>query len=238
MPRRLWGAAAFGTLLAGAAVVAVIHDVPAETGPETEAAAAIVFSQVNWSANGFDRPETFSAEIALVFAVQEAVLTVAPHDVGLPTGTTRTLWDLIEAGQGLCYDRSRAIETILELHGMETRHVAVYSTAEAGSALAALMTPGSPSHALSEVRTQRGWLAIDSNVPWVGLAADGGVVSVADLHDQHSVVWDEEVATGPNPFFANDFVIVYGLYSRHGKFYPPFNAIPDYNLRQLMYNVM
>lgn len=25
-------------------------------------------------------------------------------------------------------------------------------------------------------------------------------------------------------------------YSRHGRFYHPFNVIPDYNLRELLYN--
>jgi hypothetical protein len=33
-----------------------------------------------------------------------------------------------------------------------------------------------------------------------------------------------------------DFVFVYGLYSRHGGFYPPFVPLPDFDWAQLHHN--
>ena len=88
---------------------------------------------------------------------------------------------LVEAGKGLSYNRSRAIETILRLYGLEKRHVAIYSTAETGSAIRSLLTPGIDSHAISEVRTLNGWMAVDSNAPWIGPTADGEIVETSDM---------------------------------------------------------
>ena len=49
----------------------------------------------------------------------------------------------------------------------------MYSTVEAGSALGALATPDTLSHALTEVKTRRGWMIVDSRTRWAGLTADG-----------------------------------------------------------------
>jgi arylamine N-acetyltransferase len=72
------------------------------------------------------------------------------------------LGDLYEAKRGLCYDRSRAIEKVLSHLGFEVRHAAVYSTKKTGR-LAAFLTPKTQSHAVTEVKTEHGWLVIDSN---------------------------------------------------------------------------
>ena len=36
--------------------------------------------------------------------------------------------------------------------------------------------------------------------------------------------------------YTNFFVAVYGLYSRHGRFYPPYNLIPDINYGEFIQN--
>jgi hypothetical protein len=41
-----------------------------------------------------------------------------------------------------------------------------------------------------------------------------------------------------NPIFRSDFTYVIGLFSRHGRFYPPFTPIPDVNWRQIVYNLV
>ena len=39
-----------------------------------------------------------------------------------------------------------------------------------------------------------------------------------------------------NELFAGEFIFVFGLYSRHGNFYPPYNYVPDINWKELIQN--
>lgn len=147
--------------------------------------------------------------------------------------------DVFEAGKGLCYDRSRVLEKIYRAAGFETRHVALYSTAETGSALAALLTPGVSSHAVTEVRTRAGWLVVDSNAAWVSTdAADRPLdmtATQASAARDARIEWREPP---PTSIYIEPFTFVYGLYSRHGQFYAPYNFIPDVHYGELLHNVL
>lgn len=181
---------------------------------------------------------SYSDEVAFIAYVQRAVLRVAPRNEGLPFGSGREPRDLLEVHRGLCYDRSRVIEKILRYADIETRHISLYSTQATGSALESLLTPGVPSHAVTEARTRRGWLVVDSNAPWISLNVDNEPVSMTVI---------EAAADGgprprwkqspPNPIYERPFTFVYGLYSRHGRFYPPYDPIPDVNYGELIQNV-
>jgi len=179
----------------------------------------------------------FEAEVFYIKAVQALVLNIAPRHQGLPFNTTRDLKSVFVAGAGYCYDRSRVIEKLLRRAGMRTRHVALYSTAVTGSSLKSLMTPGVLSHAVSEVLTSRGWLVVDSNAPWLSLDTAGRPISIASL--SKTVARDGDVAWSvptPNSIYDRSFVAVYGLYSRHGRFYPPYNFIPDIHYGEFAQN--
>lgn len=171
-------------------------------------------------------------------AVQDAVLTIAPRNEGLALSQLREPKDLFLARSGLCFDRSRSIEKILTYLGMEVRHVAIYATTER-STLAAILTPENASHAVSEVLTERGWLLIDSNARWIGLDADRKPVSVAGLRSRANRAggWAIDSKKPINRIFVEDHTYIYGLYSRHGRFYPPFTPFPDVNYRQLLGNI-
>jgi len=181
--------------------------------------------------------EDFSSQIDTILAVQRAVLAAAPVDEGIPLGRPRELPDLLQAGKGLCYDRSRAIETVLNALGFETRHLYVISTAETQSLAASMATRGTPSHAVTEVRTKKGWMLIDSNSQWIGLTADGEVVTAVELRQAPDQVWDARSKDKPMAIFSRPYRVIYGLYSRHGKFYPPYLPVPDLNWRQLLHNI-
>lgn len=208
------------------ALVATTHDVELRVSPTDADAARRLMADAGQFGR---RPANFADEVALVRAVQDRVLDAAPANEEIPEGQPRELANLVMAGHGLCFDRSRAIETVLRLHGMETRHAAIYSEKETGSALRSLMTPGVESHAISEVKTQRGWMIVDSNVRWIGLTRDNHPIALAQLREDPS-------ATSPEIYRA-PFTWVYGLYSRHGRFYPPYNAIPDVNWKELAENL-
>ena len=198
------------------------------------------------SENGHDdlwRTEaaSFKDEISIIMGVQDAVLAQAPIDAGLSLNKPREPEYLYKARKGLCYDRSRTIEKTLTLMGFEVRHVAIYSTAKTGSALKSLLTPGTPSHAVSEVRTSRGWLAIDPNARWIALTADDVPVSTSELAETASVgekqTWTSNNQSQMNKIFSKPFTYLIGLYSRHGRFYPPYTFVPDVNYNQLLQNL-
>jgi len=170
--------------------------------------------------------------------VQQAVLRIAPLDEGIPTNLPREPKDVFEAHRGLCYDRSRVIEKILRSAGLRTRHIALYAIPPGDSALRALLTKGTPSHAVTEVWTEQGWLVVDSNAPWLSLDRSDRPVPMAVMHSaatgQTHVAWR---TPPPNDIYAHPFTFVYGLYSRNGRLYPPYDAIPDVEYGELMDNI-
>jgi hypothetical protein len=176
----------------------------------------------------------YEEQIEFIRRVQDAVLSVAPVNKGLPYRQEREPKDLYEARFGLCFDRSRVIEKILRFHGFETRHIFIYSVKDS-NALKAFATPSVPSHAVTEVKTQKGWLVIDSNDRWISLDSNGNPVAMSGVTENKSISWQNE----PPPIYTTiaPFTYVYGLYSRHGEFYPPYNFIPDVHYGELMDNI-
>jgi hypothetical protein len=179
----------------------------------------------------------FKDEIEYIAAVQKSVIEIAPHLGGLPFGQKREPKELFVAKRGLCFDRSRVIEKILRYSGFKTRHINVYAKKGTESALKTLLTPGVPSHAITEVLTSRSWLVVDSNATWLGLNKNDQPIPLENLwfmlENLKSVDWKSE----PPSFIYNEpFTFVYGLYSRHGKFYPPFNFVPDLNMSEFVEN--
>lgn len=189
---------------------------------------------------GQTRPAAFGDQVDAILAVQDAVLSIAPGTEGIPFDQPRELRDLYKARSGLCFDRSRAIEQILKYLGFEVRHAAIYSTKKTGSKLRSLLTPKTQSHAVTEVKTDRGWMVIDSNKRWIGLTRSGEPVDLATVQETAAFsreAWDPRLKDGMNPILAAPFTYVLGLYSRHGRFYPPYVSIPDVDWSQIPYNV-
>ncbi|MDH3668540.1 MAG: hypothetical protein OEN23_16565 [Paracoccaceae bacterium] len=223
-------------MIAGAAA----HEVDTAVTDEDRAYGARVLANAGYAAENDDQDlhGSFDAQVETILAVQDAVLKATPDGTGLPQGQPREPKDVFIAGQGLCFDRSRAIEKILSGLGFETRHLAIYSTAEHGL-LRALVTPGTASHALTEVRTLRGWMLVDSNARWIGLGPDGAVhgIEAIQARDPFRTEWAAIVPEPASwPLFSEPFTYVIGLYSRHGKFFPPYNQVPDVNYAQLLQN--
>ncbi|MGQ0673480.1 MAG: transglutaminase-like domain-containing protein [Hyphomicrobium sp.] len=222
-----------------AATVLAIHAVPDAATPEDRVYADRMLEAAGYvgQARDFGDLSQFENQLRAIAAVQDAVIEVAVTDAEIPFDRTREPRDAFELRKGLCYDRSRAIEKGLDALGLETRHVSVYAV-DGRTALGALLTPGNDSHALTEVRTAKGWMAVDPNVRWVGRTADGEVLTVAGLRglDLAAVRWEGGQSSPPHAIFSKPFVYILGLYSRHGRFYPPYTPVPDVNWRQLLQN--
>jgi hypothetical protein len=89
------------------------------------------------------------------------------------------------------------------------------------------------------VRTAKGWLVVDSNREWVSVDNLGDPVSLSSIHSEGiaATIWDANQTNDLAPIFADRFVFVYGLYSRHGYFFPPFLPVPDVHWDDVLHNV-
>ena len=80
---------------------------------------------------------------------------------------------------------------------------------------------------------------IDSNDPWISLDKNKQPLSIEAIqlaaNHHRSISWD---TIPPTSIYLEPFAIFYGLYSRHGRFYPPYNAIPDVNYAELIQNLL
>lgn len=189
--------------------------------------------------------KTFSAEIAFIKQVQFQVIDIAKKGIvindnkGIPFGTTREPKDVYINSTNLCFDISRTIEKILMFNGFNTRHISLYSTQKTKSKIKSLVTPGVNSHAFLEVLTSKGWLVVDSTANWISVNEEGIPVPLKDI--QLNIIKQKKINwrySNINEIFTLPFTFVYGLYSRHGKFYPPYNSIPDIEYNEFLYNVI
>ena len=239
--KRHWHLVGLFVALLGLGLVALLvtNDVStALTQSDRDTAVRILQETDHGGLVGKTAPADFDEQVAAILAVQDAVLKTAPDNTAIPFDHPRELADLYKARAGQCFDRSRAIEKILTPLGFEVRHAAVYSTEDTGSALKSLVTPKTPSHAVTEVKTSRGWIVVDSNRRWIGLAEGGKPIDLAGLQDIDvgAQDWDPRVEKRAGRIFRGPFTYVIGLYSRHGRFYAPYLPLPDIDWQQIPHN--
>jgi len=180
--------------------------------------------------------KSYQKQLQLISLIQHSVFVVARPMVGIEKGKPREPKDLYLKQSGLCFDRSRVIEKILRYYGFKTRHIALYSTKDTRSVLKSLVMPGIASHAFTEVSTTKGWLVVDSNSEWLSLDKHNNPISVEEIHNNKERVINKLKNELPSFVYEDDFLIIYGLYSRHGMYYPPYNNIPDINYSEFLDN--
>lgn len=180
---------------------------------------------------GLKKPEgllTYAQEIELIRSVQELIIDRVPIGEPIPEYSDREPADLIRQNSGLCYDRSRTFDKVFMWLGFESRHVYILylkhpETGEAISFIRALFTKGIDSHAVTEVKTSKGWVMVDSNNKWISLSANGLPINVDHLHEQQAQL--PEIPA----YFNRRYIAIRGLYSRRGQFYRPFIPYPQLN---------
>ena len=80
---------------------------------------------------------------------------------------------------------------------------------------------------------------VDSNAPWVSTDSNDQPISIEaikrDIENTVAIEWGEEP---PTAIYTKPFTFVFGLYSRHGRFYPPYNFVPDINYGEFFQNLI
>lgn len=219
--------------------LAAFHQVDVKLTQEDKKYIQLISSQYRIKPG--DDLTTYKDQLHLIRKIQGAVIRLTPRKYGIPFGNQREPKDIYEGKTGLCYDRSRLIEKMFLFYGLEARHVALYSKQLTGSTLKTLFSKLPASHSLTEVHTVKGWLVVDSNKEWLSLKTDFTPVPLSMIQadqEQEEIQWEPTTAHLMNPIYQKPFTFIYGLYSRHGQFYPPYNFIPDVNWKELSYNLM
>lgn len=180
---------------------------------------------------GLKKPQgamTYEQELQLIKSIQALVLKEAPGMQGIAEYEDREPEDLFRNKTGLCFDRSRTFDKLFNWYGFESRHLYILyakkpTTGEKLPFWRAFFTKETGSHAVTEVKTSRGWLVVDSNTTWISVAADGSPVDADHIYTQTDrfnsmpEYWDR-------PYWA-----IRGLYSRRGQFYRPYIPYPELN---------
>ena len=182
----------------------------------------------------------YNDEINFLYNIQKAVLNIASKEIRIDLGLPREPKDLFLNEGGQCYDRSRTIEKILNYYGFKTRHIFFFLKSDLKSLMSIFLKKGLSSHAATEVKTTKGWVVVDSNSEWISLDKDYNPVPLKIIKKNIIINQNNKIKWLNNPgniFFSSPIVYIYGLYSRHGKFFPPYNFIPDINLMEFLYNI-
>lgn len=212
-------------------VVIYVHNVPKGISQEDKDALITIFDEDKVNAKELSFEDQINYIDKLVNKLHGQFKVLKP----IQYNHKREPLQLIENGGGYCYDFSRSIEKQLIISGFKTRHAAVYL--RKGSFFQTLSSKDVTSHSVCEVLTKNGWMVIDSNEPFYTQDVNGEVYSFKNLKDlEVTPTWKISPSRETSKFYWPKIEYVYGLYSRHGYFYAPYNAIPDYNFRELFYN--
>jgi hypothetical protein len=180
------------------------------------------------SIDTFDRQIGCIRELKRVIAAKIPVFQCSTPGAGIePANVMRRRY-------ACCYGRSRFLEKTLKYYHMKARHLALYDISAYG--LLSLLVPGIPSHATVEVLTSRGWMGVDSSLPFLLMTKKREPV----IYEQLKSLPAEELLEQPEPqdFYAKRPIVIYGLYSRHGMFYGPNLPAPEINyLDFIRYNL-
>jgi hypothetical protein len=180
--------------------------------------------------------DSWPEQAARIRRTVDLVYAAAPSEHYIKEGHPREPADVVRNGGGVCFDRSRFIEKALLAQGFQVRHVFMFKRFPGRSKLRILLTRNTQSHTVSEVKTVAGWVAVDPSKHWVGINDLNQPISAEMLAEaaegRGNLHWSQPIAE----FFQKPFIRIYGLYSRHGRFFPPYNAIPDVNYRELLDN--
>jgi hypothetical protein len=195
-------------------------------------------------------------EIAYISKVQDSVLNTVCHNM-VPFDSAGNVRCYFNGRKGLCFDRAFLLEKFCQLAGFRIRHLYVYFNGRGQMPTKGdFFSVGLSSHAMFEVETKDGWMAVGTNSNWIGLSENGKVMTLGDIRDKLSsnTLHFRKSFTVYMPFFEtlkrkDAFRFVYGIYSRHGQFMKSapvenmLNSIgiksqlPDYNIRMLLANM-
>lgn len=227
-------------------VILYLCNVPKTLSAEDQEYILKMLDEISFDIDTLRDHPSFREEIRTIIGIQDAVFTRAPDIKLIPYGQEREPEHLYKLGHGYCCDRARTMDKAMRLAGFQSRYVSLYRKHPDYSFWQSLLTTKASdyechSHAVIEVKTSKGWMAVETRSRWVGVTGNLEVYDLERLkmlNDPLKHAWAPMNQEGPYKFFAFPFYTLHGLYSRHGKFYPPFiKFLPNVNWREALENL-
>jgi len=177
--------------------------------------------------NNLDKQQTVKSFESEVAAIKKIYETVVDHGRISPfraygKNHKRNIEQFLSGPTLVCHVSTRVLEQSLVYFGYEVRHVFILSATEHG--VLSLFKANVPSHAISEVKTSKGWLMLDPNFNMI-YSYKGEVFSASTITENTLI---------KHEIFHNPHIVIPGLYSRHGLFFWPFLRLPDINWRNFL----
>jgi hypothetical protein len=197
-----------------------------------------------------NNPETlkntdkFDEQIQTILSIQNSAFDATPNAGQMPLDRPREPKNLAASDTAYCNDRARYLDKAFRLYGFETRYASLYAKISGKVFLQTFLTLGTKgafSHALLEVKTQKGWIVVDTRNRWISLDRNNQPHSLIELQNAARSgfwpAWSSLSKEKPYELLNDEFYIIYGLYSRHGRFYPPYTPyIPDIDFQEFVKN--
>lgn len=141
---------------------------------------------------------------------------------GIPINESRSFSKWIKFTSPWCFDISRAAEEIYHYLGFNVRHVSVYHNKFDNLFISLFSYVNS--HALLEVETDKGWMAVDPHMGIAFIDTFGNPVQTTDIIKSNL---NYNKTSKMHSIFLKKHIVIYGLFSRHGGYYEPFVPFPD-----------
>lgn len=179
---------------------------------------------------GIDRScaqtKDFEGQIECIKAAQQALREKLPDMTCGAVGLNYEPPAIMKRQHACCFGRARFLEKTFEHYGIKTRHVSLFDRSRHG--WFTILVPGTPSHAVLEALTSRGWMGVDSMDDLILITREGKPLTFREL----KTAAPESLSQKPHKkeleqFYARPLVTVYGLYSRHGMFFGPNLPAPE-----------
>ncbi len=222
--------------------IAAIHNVSKSITDEDREYIVKITEDQGYDWSKIKDQTSFEDEIQDIRDIQAAVLGISKIQKQIPSFRTREPKDMFELRHAQCSDRSRVMDKAFRMAGFQSRIASVYKTDITGSAIKSLLSHDKTkvrSHSLVEVNTSHGWMIVDTNDQWIGLNEDNqpiGLETWQNIEDKTAYKWSQ-TNRGDIYWLMNlPYTYVYGLYSRHGYFYTPYNRFPDVNWIEMLEN--
>jgi len=196
----------------------------------------------------------FNSELNFISTVQDSVIAEIKHE----EINHKFFGDVsfyYKNRKGYCYDRSVLMEKFFAYYHFPFRHAYVYfGDHNSAPGVFNIFKKNLPSHALTEVKTSKGWMVLGSNSNWLGIDSSGNLLTIGKLRQEmllHRLNLRAKPFIGMQPVWMRESSLnyIYGIYSRHGDFFShknqslsasmiphEFHLLPDYNLKMLFYN--
>ena len=173
---------------------------------------------------------SYEQEIKCIKTIQESQLNLIKGTACRGKYINLGSKEVINQNTACCFDRSRITEQALQIYGFKVRHVFLIKIT---SNFLELFKPKTPSHAVTDVFTSKGWLGVDSNESFITISEDG-----TPYPYRQGIEFGLTKKYSDVDFYDFPTFHIVGIYSRNGKFFKPYLPFfPEINFGDFVYNL-